>query len=92
MIVYYRHNEKSVLENNYLNRGFHINPINRPNAKENAEAKSEKLDVRYYLVKRGYLHNYDQIRSPVKDYIESQEVTMFKPVGLFESAPDEDLG
>ena len=76
-------------ENNYLNRGFHINPIRRENPKERLQKLSEKMDIRYFLIKRGYLSSYDSVRSPVKDYIHAKNQSIFRPTGAFENEVNE---
>ncbi|CAI2365251.1 unnamed protein product [Moneuplotes crassus] len=61
-------NEKSLNINNTSNAKIYINPIGRPNNKERRQRAIEKTDVSALLFKEGYIKNFKDVKSPVKEY------------------------
>lgn len=79
--------ENSMKHNNYSNCNFYINPIGRPNNKQRLQEMWAKHDIRTLLMKQGYLKNFDDIKSPVKEYIQEKKNLFGQIIDVYNLPP-----
>lgn len=83
--------EVSLKENNYWNRDFHIDPIRKPGKKYLMQKIWMQNDIRHLLIQKGYLKNYIDIKSPVKEYISNKNKSIFKELGIFKIKESQEI-